>query len=227
MPQRKRPSRRIQRGAPRLAWLTGRFLENFAKLHGLSPSFGRNDLASSTEWCEPWILRVKPSTRLYRSIEAMAKIEARRREIEANEFRSKVLSIAALRCCDTGVTLERAVAEAAEIAGVVINDPASFAMENIGELTSLVAKIMSARWNQLKNALKVRVAASIATMIDQGLVEQAFHELANALASGDEARRERAAKAVRDIAMKLIQAETEPKNHSQAQEPKLTLVFDE
>lgn len=164
---------------------------------------------------------------MYRSIEAMAKIEARRREIEANEFRSKVLSIAALRCCDTGVTLERAVAEAAEIAGVVINDPASFAMENIGELTSLVAKIMSARWNQLKNALKVRVAASIATMLDQGLVEQAFHELANALASGDEARRERAAKAVRDIAMKLIQAETEPKSHHQAQEPKLTLVFDE
>lgn len=157
----------------------------------------------------------------------MTKLEARRREIESNEFRSKVLSIAAVRCCDTGATLERAVAEAAEIAGVVIEDPAAFAMENMGELTSLVAKVINARWNQLKSALKVRVAASLTSMLDQGVVEQAFQELAKALSSEDEARRERAAKAVRDIAMKLIQAETEQKGQHPNHEPKLTLVFDE
>lgn len=186
-------------------WLTAEFLQAFLKQQGLPLSFERID---PTCECESLlggaVLKVKQSSRLLNL--SAGNLIARWQPDEEAETPPQIkelIATAALVCCDKGLDPLAALSEASRIRGIEIADTAAFLCEYANELTEAVNSILDARWQTLKRTAKLRTAAALRSILSTGAIERSFIELIEALSSDDQATRERAAKQIRDIAIKL------------------------
>lgn len=115
----------------------------------------------------------------------------------------ELIATAAMLCCDRGLDPIVAIEQASKIRGVAIQSPETFLCEYARELSHAVNALLQTRWDALKRTAKLKTAAALQSLFRAGAIERAFIDLVEGLASDDPVVRERAAKQVRDIAMKL------------------------